>query len=208
MLNFSTFYVINKCKTKPKERRKINNNVLDFSQSICFSLFKNFCRIFVKFQFFPFFIVIFFLRILSFVTCLNQKAMATCSSCLLVLPNLRWSSHQRPNFKVRAQISGDNKKTTSVEPVNNGSVSVSTVPNQKGVNEVNGSVKSQKKLVSDEIELLWDDGYGSKSVKDYFAAAREILKPDGGPPRWFSPVDCGRPVEDAPTLLFLPGKQN
>ncbi|CAL9238755.1 unnamed protein product [Arabidopsis halleri] len=132
--------------------------------------------------------------------------MATCSSSLLVLPNLRWSSNQRRNFKVRAQISGENKKTTSLEPVNNnGSVSVSIVQNQKGANEVNGKVKSQKKIVSDEIELLWDDGYGSKSVKDYFAAAREILKPDGGPPRWFSPVDCGRPVEDAPTLLFLPG---
>lgn len=133
--------------------------------------------------------------------------MATCSSSLLVLPNLRWSSNQRRNFKVRAQISGENKKTTSLEPVNNnGSVSVSSVQNQKGANEVNGKVKSQKKIVSEEIELLWDDGYGSKSVKDYFAAAREILKPDGGPPRWFSPVDCGRPVEDAPTLLFLPGK--
>ncbi|XP_010414904.1 PREDICTED: acyltransferase-like protein At1g54570, chloroplastic [Camelina sativa] len=133
--------------------------------------------------------------------------MATCSSSLLVLSNLRWNCNKRrPNFKVRAQISGENKKTTSVEPVNNGSVSVSTVQNQKEANEVNGKVKSQKKIVSDEIELLWDDGYGSKSVKDYFAAAKEILeKPDGGPPRWFSPVDCGRPVEDAPTLLFLPG---
>lgn len=131
----------------------------------------------------------------------------------MVLPYFRSNSnhHKRPSFKVRAQISGDNKKTTApIEPVNNnGSVSVSTTDqNQKGANEVNGKLKSQKKFVSDEIELLWDDGYGSKSVKDYFAAAKEILKPDGGPPRWFSPVDCGQPVEDAPTLLFLPGKKN
>lgn len=135
--------------------------------------------------------------------------MATCSSSLLVLPNFRSNSNKKPSFKVRAQISGDNKKTTPpIEPVNNnGSVSVSTtVQNQKGSNEVNGKSKSQKKFVSDEIELLWDDGYGSKSVKDYFAAAKEILKSDGGGPRWFSPVDCGQPVEDAPTLFFLPGK--
>lgn len=111
-------------------------------------------------------------------------------------------------MKVRAQISGDGKRATSVEPVN-GSVSLASVQNPKGsdvlANEVNGKVKSERK---DEIELLWDDGYGSKSVKDYFAAAKEILnKPDGGPPRWFSPVDCGRPIKDAPTLLFLPGKE-
>ncbi|KAL1225366.1 Phytyl ester synthase 1 [Cardamine amara subsp. amara] len=134
--------------------------------------------------------------------------MATCcSSSLLVLPNFRSNSNQKSSFKVRAQISGDNKKTTPIEHANNnGSVPVTkTVQNQKGSNKENGKLKSQKKFVSDEIELLWDDGYGSKSVKDYFDAAKEILKSDGGPPRWFSPVDCGRPVEDAPTLLFLPG---
>lgn len=133
---------------------------------------------------------------------LKKGKMATTSSSLLALPSFRSNCKQRrPNFKVRAQISGD--KATSVEPVN-GSVSVSNVQNPKG-SEVNGNVKIQRK---DEIELLWDDGYGSKSVKDYFAAAREILKkPDGGPPRWFSPVDCGQPIKDAPTLFFLPGKK-
>lgn len=129
-------------------------------------------------------------------------ATTTTSSSLLALPSFRSNCNQRPSFKVRAQISGD--KATSVEPVN-GSVSVSNLPNPKG-SEVNGKVKFQREA---EIELLWDDGYGSKSVKDYFAAAREILKkPDGGPPRWFSPVDCGQPIKDAPTLFFLPGKNN
>nr|KYP71764.1 hypothetical protein KK1_011034 [Cajanus cajan] len=28
---------------------------------------------------------------------------------------------------------------------------------------------------------------------------------DGGPPRWFCPVECGPPFKDSPTLLFLPG---
>lgn len=132
----------------------------------------------------------------------------TCSSSLLLWPSLRLNFNRKPNFKIRAQISGESRKATSVEPVN-GSVSVFSVKNPKRNdilgNEVNQKVKS---LVSDEIELLWDDGYGSKSVKDYFAAAKEILKkPDGGAPRWFSPVDCGQPVRDAPTLLFLPGKK-
>ena len=46
------------------------------------------------------------------------------------------------------------------------------------------------------------DGYGSKTLKDY---AKEIIKPDGGPPRWFCPVECGRPLKDSPVLLFLLG---
>jgi hypothetical protein len=56
------------------------------------------------------------------------------------------------------------------------------------------------------LEPLYDDGFGSVTVKDYFAAARAVSRNDGGPPRWFCPVECGRPaVEDAPLLLFLPG---
>ncbi|KAF8401544.1 hypothetical protein HHK36_012486 [Tetracentron sinense] len=55
------------------------------------------------------------------------------------------------------------------------------------------------------LEVLWDDGYGTDTVKDYFDIAREMIKPDGGPPRWFSPIECGRPIKDSPLLLFLPG---
>ncbi|KAJ1687724.1 hypothetical protein LUZ63_019114 [Rhynchospora breviuscula] len=56
-----------------------------------------------------------------------------------------------------------------------------------------------------ELEVLYDDGFGSDSVKDYFRAAKDVVRDDGGPPRWFSPVECGKPVNNAPLLLFLPG---
>ncbi|GMQ02884.1 hypothetical protein CsSME_00048915 [Camellia sinensis var. sinensis] len=49
-----------------------------------------------------------------------------------------------------------------------------------------------------------DDGYGGKTVKDYLDNAKEIIKPDGGPPRWFCPVECGCPLKDSSVLLFLP----
>ncbi|BAD52915.1 esterase/lipase/thioesterase-like protein [Oryza sativa Japonica Group] len=56
------------------------------------------------------------------------------------------------------------------------------------------------------VEALYDDGFGGVTVKDYFAAARAVSSDDGGPPRWFCPVDAGRPaVDNAPLLLFLPG---
>ncbi|CAM0952333.1 unnamed protein product [Alopecurus aequalis] len=43
-------------------------------------------------------------------------------------------------------------------------------------------------------------------VREYVEAAREMARrPDGGPPRWFSPLECGgERVPGAPTLLYLP----
>ncbi|KAL5219898.1 hypothetical protein ABZP36_024611 [Zizania latifolia] len=56
------------------------------------------------------------------------------------------------------------------------------------------------------LEALYDDGFGRVTVKEYFAAARAISTDDGGPPRWFCPVEAGQPaVDNAPLLLFLPG---
>ncbi|KAG8045433.1 hypothetical protein GUJ93_ZPchr0008g13587 [Zizania palustris] len=56
------------------------------------------------------------------------------------------------------------------------------------------------------LEVLYDDGFGEATVKDYFEALRGMPLDDGGPPRWFCPVECGQPaVDTAPLLLFLPG---
>ncbi|KAJ3669550.1 hypothetical protein LUZ60_011500 [Juncus effusus] len=73
--------------------------------------------------------------------------------------------------------------------------------------EVHIEKKVEKKRVQkfEELEVLYDDGFGGVTVKDYFQAAKGIIKDDGGPPRWFSPIECGRPIHNAPLLLFLPG---
>ncbi|KAJ9180156.1 hypothetical protein P3X46_008435 [Hevea brasiliensis] len=76
------------------------------------------------------------------------------------------------------------------------------------INGENGRLKSilEKKKVKDfSLEVFWDDGYGTKTVKDYFHVAKEMIMPDGGPPRWFCPLECGQPRKNSPTLLFLPG---
>nr|CAB3477165.1 unnamed protein product [Digitaria exilis] len=92
-----------------------------------------------------------------------------------------------------------------------------TVPN--GVAAGAAAVERKEKVKEDKddvavkereekrgLEALYDDGFGSVTVKDYFAAAKAVSRDDGGPPRWFCPVECGRPaVDDAPLLLFLPG---
>lgn len=44
-----------------------------------------------------------------------------------------------------------------------------------------------------------------ESVKDYLEQAKDLIRSDGGPPRWFSPLECGSRLNDSPLLLFLPG---
>jgi hypothetical protein len=80
------------------------------------------------------------------------------------------------------------------------------------IGQGNGRLRTkveEKKRVEDNVletlEPLWDDGYGTETVRDYFDMSKGIVKPDGGPPRWFCPVSCGCPLKDSPVLLFLPG---
>ncbi|GAB4835931.1 hypothetical protein Ancab_000850 [Ancistrocladus abbreviatus] len=68
-----------------------------------------------------------------------------------------------------------------------------------------GRKKRGKDVAPEKLDALWDDAFGTTSMKDYLDAAKEMIKPDGGPPRWFCPVECGCPLKDSPLLLFLPG---
>ncbi|CAN4111230.1 unnamed protein product [Withania somnifera] len=68
------------------------------------------------------------------------------------------------------------------------------------------SIKEKSKEdIQNTLEPLWDDGYGTQTVKDYLELGLKIIKPDGGPPRWFTPISAGPPLKDSPLLLFLPG---
>ncbi|XP_019057145.1 PREDICTED: acyltransferase-like protein At3g26840, chloroplastic isoform X2 [Tarenaya hassleriana] len=44
-----------------------------------------------------------------------------------------------------------------------------------------------------------------KSLADFLREARGFVGGDGGPPRWFSPLECGARAPGSPLLLFLPG---
>ncbi|KAK8633797.1 hypothetical protein V6N13_014633 [Hibiscus sabdariffa] len=131
----------------------------------------------------------------------------------------RINSKLKPRFRVRAErLAGDDLSVFSSNgvSVNGGAGSAMGGEEKKGsfLDGGNGSLTSkpraEKKLVkqrvvSEELEVLWDDGYGTKTVKDYLIAAEDMIKPNGGPPRWFCPLDCGQPIKDSPVLLFLPG---
>lgn len=44
-----------------------------------------------------------------------------------------------------------------------------------------------------------------KNLKDYIDEAKDMIKSDGGPPRWFTPVECRSHTSDSPLLFYLPG---
>ncbi|KAK9292609.1 hypothetical protein L1049_020584 [Liquidambar formosana] len=133
-----------------------------------------------------------------------------------VSPHVALNSEFKPRcgVKVRSSSSGDSTVLLSDSVVVNGA-SVVGEKERTGLKSIgggNGRVgtkveekKRVKDVVFEELEVLYDDGFGTESVKDYLDVAKEMIKPDGGPPRWFCPVECGRPLKDSPTLLFLPG---
>ncbi|CAK8544726.1 unnamed protein product [Lathyrus sativus] len=96
---------------------------------------------------------------------------------------------------------------------NRASSSISVETNQNG-SAIKEAVKHKapsslsSTVVDDEeagLAALWDDGYGNRTVEDYFALSKEICEFDGGPPRWFCPIESTHPSKDSPTMMFLPG---
>ncbi|KAI4350464.1 hypothetical protein L6164_004917 [Bauhinia variegata] len=66
------------------------------------------------------------------------------------------------------------------------------------------SAKKEEETVNIERPLAAAEDRRS-SIKDYFEHSKDFIKSDGGPPRWFSPLECAYRLNDAPLLLFLPG---
>ncbi|PON69506.1 Diacylglycerol acyltransferase [Trema orientale] len=131
-------------------------------------------------------------------------------------PFFELNSQSRPQCRLRVHNSagGDSAVLSSDVVVVNGASSV-VRKREAWINHGNRRLKpgageeEKKKIVKDNVqeslEPFWDDGYGTETVKDYFDAVEDMIKPDGGPPRWFTPITCGRPLKDSPILLFLPG---
>lgn len=69
----------------------------------------------------------------------------------------------------------------------------------------------EKKSSSEEAERIRgvnveeEPERNRKSFKDYFEEAKDMIRSDGGPPRWFSPLECGSHAPDCPLLLYMPG---
>ncbi|XP_052193640.1 phytyl ester synthase 1, chloroplastic [Diospyros lotus] len=131
------------------------------------------------------------------------------------LPYFALNSEHKYRFRVRVESLGSQESAllhTDSATVNEVSSPVKKERIGQLIEVGNGTLrtatgenKKREANASEKLGVLWDDGYGSKSVKDYLDNAKDIIRPDGGPPRWFCPVECGQPLKDSPVLLFLPG---
>ncbi|XP_026449370.1 acyltransferase-like protein At1g54570, chloroplastic [Papaver somniferum] len=142
-----------------------------------------------------------------------QLFPSSSTSCIRILPSFRVI---KPRF---ITLATSNSASLSSESIGiNGSSSLVKEKEEKEKGSVNNGVMNglfgsriEKKDIdstnqsSEDLDVLWDDGYGVNSVKDYLDIAKDMVKLDGGPPRWFTPLECGKPLKNSPVLLFLPG---
>ncbi|KAL8557492.1 hypothetical protein ACS0TY_004795 [Phlomoides rotata] len=94
------------------------------------------------------------------------------------------------------------------------SISASTVPTEKQpqlrAESLSPNDAVEKKTATETPSSSSGGGEESKdgrlTLKDYFDRSRELIsRSDGGPPRWFSPLECASQAIDSPLLLYLPG---
>ncbi|KAJ8529431.1 hypothetical protein K7X08_036266 [Anisodus acutangulus] len=129
------------------------------------------------------------------------------------VPRFALSSDYKPQCiaRITCLASRDSTFLPSDSVIVNGVSSIEEKEKSSPIVDVeNGHLAStikekSKEDIRNKLEPLWDDGYGTQTVKDYLEIGAEIIKPDGGPPRWFTPLSAGPPLEDSPLLLFLPG---
>ncbi|XP_057800472.1 phytyl ester synthase 2, chloroplastic-like [Salvia miltiorrhiza] len=107
----------------------------------------------------------------------------------------KFRSISKPELSVYASAVRKEKQPRELAP----SVSDSSAVGKKPAEEIPPSGGRGR-----EPEAESDDGLSS--LKNYFDQCREFIsKSDGGPPRWFSPLECRSQLKDSPLLLYLPG---
>lgn len=75
------------------------------------------------------------------------------------------------------------------------------------VSPQNGTLKKNSEIGT--ITKHYEDSeVKSLSLKDYFEQSEYLFRSDGGPPRWFSPLECASRLNNSPLLLSLPGSIN
>ncbi|KAG8385010.1 hypothetical protein BUALT_Bualt04G0177700 [Buddleja alternifolia] len=102
----------------------------------------------------------------------------------------KFRSISKSNLSVFASVVPTEKQTAPIVPEN-------------GVLSAADSLSSSTRRGGESEAELNDRRL---SLKDYFEQSLELnSKSDGGPPRWFSPLECGSRLKHSPLLLTLPG---
>ncbi|XP_076950178.1 phytyl ester synthase 1, chloroplastic-like [Bidens hawaiensis] len=117
----------------------------------------------------------------------------------LPLFNLNENHRLRSHVLVRSIGYDKSWESTGISDVS----SVNKKDAYVAVSNVGG--KKSRQDVPEELKVFWDDGYGTQTIDDGLEIGRNLIKSDGGPPRWFCPIACGKPIKNSPVLLYLPG---
>ncbi|KAI8533367.1 hypothetical protein RHMOL_Rhmol10G0003700 [Rhododendron molle] len=112
-----------------------------------------------------------------------------------------------PILRSRLSPSINPKHFVSARLTSRQPVSSTEPPPQPPSSSGNRRLEKKKQEAADTVTK---SGGGSEerrlSLKDYFEQSADMIRSvDGGPPRWFSPLDCYSRSDNSPLLLFLPG---
>lgn len=75
--------------------------------------------------------------------------------------------------------------------------------------EITAETKREEGIGTAETEKVWEEKEKKQlrsGWKEYLEQAKELIVADGGPARWFSPLECGSRLVNSPLMLFLPGQ--
>ena len=125
------------------------------------------------------------------------------------------SGNLRPNpSQRRFAVSSESQFTTTVrnETKRTTSSGENGIFKEKIKEEARGGVSGEKPKNPYDLERERNESEedtSRKSLKDYFEESKDLIGSEGGgsgPPRWFSPLDCGSRLDNSPLLLYLPGQ--
>eukprot|EP00262_Sarcandra_glabra_P020684 TRINITY_DN8379_c0_g1_i1.p1 TRINITY_DN8379_c0_g1~~TRINITY_DN8379_c0_g1_i1.p1 ORF type:complete len:701 (+),score=98.94 TRINITY_DN8379_c0_g1_i1:35-2104(+) len=120
--------------------------------------------------------------------------MATIGACFVALNS---SPTLRPKC---SSLAGKPKSTPIQAPraVLSAEKTPSTLSENGRFEKKSPPIETPRKGLDDSVIEL-------RSIRDYFELSKDLVRSDSGPPRWFSPLECGSRCKDSPLLLFLPG---
>lgn len=112
----------------------------------------------------------------------------------------RTTAHLQP--KAASVSAGQSVAATTVQS------SSTTTTTSTGSN--NGRLEKSSSGATQEVKkydsVAKSEAESSFTLKDYYEQSIDMMRSnDGGPPRWFSPLESGARSDDSPLLLFLPG---
>ncbi|KAB5520895.1 hypothetical protein DKX38_025214 [Salix brachista] len=124
------------------------------------------------------------------------------------------SGNLRPNqSRRRFAVSSESQFTATVrnETKRTTSFGENGIFKEKNKGEVREGVSEEKPKNPYGLERERNESEedtSRKSLEDYFEESKDLIGSGGGggPPRWFSPLDCGSRLDNSPLLLYLPGQ--